>query len=240
MNSTAGKIYLIPTPLSEDGFSSSIVPYNNAIIADLRIFVVEELRTARRFLRSVDAGFPIDDCQFYILNEHTLFSINLDEIIVEVLKGNDIGIMSEAGLPCIADPGSELVALAHRKNIRVIPLVGASSIFMALMASGLIGQKFAFHGYLPTDKADLTNAIRKLEQQSRTEKQSQIFMETPYRNMQLLEILLKHCHGATLLCIACDITGNNEYMQTKSISQWKQSKLPALHKKPTVFVLSAN
>lgn len=240
MNAIAGKIYLIPTPLSETNIVSFDIPYNNSIIKRLRIFVVEELRTTRRFLRKVDSDFPIDDCQFYILNEHTLFSINLDEIIREVLNGKDIGIMSEAGLPCIADPGSELVALAHRKNIQVIPLVGASSIFMALMASGLCGQKFAFHGYLPTDKTDLTNAIRKLEQQSRTEKQTQIFMETPYRNIQMLELLLKHCHEETLLCIACNITGSDEYIQTKSIVQWKKSKLPILHKKPTVFVLSTN
>jgi 16S rRNA (cytidine1402-2'-O)-methyltransferase len=240
MNSTTGKIYLIPTPLSETNVAFFDISYNNSIIERLRIFVVEELRTARRFLRKVDSDFPIDDCQFHILNEHTITTINLDEIIQEVLNGKDIGIMSEAGLPCIADPGSELVALAHRKNIQVIPLVGASSIFMALMASGLCGQKFAFHGYLPTDKTDLTNVIRKLEQQSRTEKQTQIFMETPYRNMQLLELLLKHCHGETLLCVACNITSNDEYIQTKSISQWKKSKLPALHKRPTVFVLSAN
>ena len=240
MSSTAGKIYLIPTPLSETNIVSSDIPYNNSIIERLRFFVVEELRTARRFLRKISPDFPIDDCQFHILNEHTISTLNLDEITQEVIKGKDIGIMSEAGLPCIADPGSELVALAHRKSIQVIPLVGASSLFMALMASGLCGQKFAFHGYLPTDKNELTNTIRKLEQQSRTEKQTQIFMETPYRNIQMLEFLLKYCHDETLLCIACNITGDDEYIQTKSIIQWRKSKLPALHKKPTVFVLSTN
>ena len=239
MNSDIGKIYLIPTPLCEENQSSNIL-FNNEIIERLRIFVVEELRTARRFLRKVSPDFPIDDCQFHILNEHTISTLNLDEIIQEAINGKNIGIMSEAGLPCIADPGSDLVKSAHAKNIQIIPLVGASSIFMALMASGLGGQKFAFHGYLPTDKTDLTTVIRKLEQQSRNEKQTQIFMETPYRNMQMLETLIKHCHPETMLCIACNITGKDEYIKTKSIGQWKKSSLPALHKKPTVFVISIN
>ena len=237
MNLSAGKIYLIPTPLSEDDASSFVNPHNYAIIEKLRIFVVEELRTARRFLRKLSSDFPIDDCQFHILNEHTIATINLDEILKEA-NGKDIGLMSEAGLPCIADPGSEFVALAHTKNMTVIPLVGASSIFMTLMASGLGGQRFAFHGYLPTDKTDLTASIRKLEQQSRTEQQTQIFMETPYRNMQLLEMLLKHCRAETLLCIACNISGKEEYIKTKTIVEWKKSTLPQLHKKPTVFAMS--
>jgi 16S rRNA (cytidine1402-2'-O)-methyltransferase len=238
MDTSFGKIYLIPTPLAEENFSSAVL-FNHAIIKDLRVFVVEELRTARRFLRKVCPDFPVDDCQFYILNEHTISTLNVDEIIYRVSHGNDVGIMSEAGLPCVADPGSELVALAHAKNIRVVPLVGASSIFMALMSSGLGGQKFAFHGYLPTNKTHLATAVRKLEQQSRTEQQTQIFMETPYRNMQLLETLLKHCRLETMLCIACNITDKDEYIQTKSVAQWKQSTLPSLHKKPAVFVLSA-
>ena len=237
MNLSVGKIYLIPTPLSEDS-ASSFVPYNYAIIEKLRIFVVEELRTARRFLRKLSPDFPIDDCQFYVLNEHTVKTMDFSEILKEAINGKDIGLMSEAGLPCIADPGSEFVALAHTKNITVIPLVGASSIFMTLMASGLCGQRFAFHGYLPTDKTDLTASLRKLEQQSRTEQQTQIFMETPYRNMQLLETLLKFCREETLLCIACNISGKEEYIKTKTIAQWKKSTLPQLHKKPTVFAMA--
>ena len=236
MSLPSGKIYLIPTPLSEDMRSSSF-SCNDEIVEKLRIFVVEEIRTARRFLRKVNSTFPIDDCRFYLLNEHTLAIINLDEIINEVLDGNDIGVMSEAGLPCIADPGSELVALAHKKNITITPLVGASSIFMTLMASGLCGQKFAFHGYLPTDKTDLAATVRKLEQQSRMERQTQIFMETPYRNMQLMEIILKHCHAETLLCIACNISGNDEYIKTKTVEMWKKATFPQLHKKPTVFAI---
>ena len=238
MNLPTGKIYLIPTPLSDDNISSFVIPYNYEIIKKLRIFVVEELRTARRFLRKISPDFPIDDCQFFILNEHTIKTINFNEILKETINGNDIGLMSEAGLPCIADPGSELVAAAHTKNLTVIPLVGASSIFMALMASGLCGQKFAFHGYLPTDKIELIASIRKLEQQSRIEQQTQIFMETPYRNMQLLEILLKHCCTDTLLCIACNINGKEEYIKTKTIAQWKKYTLPQLHKKPTIFAIT--
>ena len=237
MNLPSGTIYLIPTPLNEDDASSVAIPYNHAVINKLRLFVVEELRTARRFLRKVNPDFPIDDCQFYILNEHTIATIDFCEILKEA-NGKNIGLMSEAGLPCVADPGSEFIALAHTKDIRVIPLVGASSIFMTLMASGLGGQRFAFHGYLPTDKTDLTTAIRKLEQQSRTERQTQIFMETPYRNMQLLEMLLKYCRAETLLCIACNISKEEEYIKTKTIAEWKKSTPPLLHKKPTVFAMA--
>jgi 16S rRNA (cytidine1402-2'-O)-methyltransferase len=231
------KLYLLPTPLSEDAVFESIPSYNKKIIEPLRYFVVEEIRSARRFLRKLCPDFPIDDCTFFIFNEHTCKSANYEEILQPLLNGNDMGLLSEAGLPCIADPGAELVRAAQQKNIQVVPLVGPSSILMALMASGLHGQSFAFHGYLPTDKTALVDKVRKLENISAQNTQTQLFIETPYRNNQLFEILLRTCKSDTQLCIACNISGKEEYIKTQSIAQWKKSPPPQLHKKPTVFAV---
>jgi 16S rRNA (cytidine1402-2'-O)-methyltransferase len=205
----------------------------------LRVFVVEELRTARRFLRKTNPDFPIDDCRFYILNEHTLSSLDLNSIVQLLKEGQDVGLISEAGLPCIADPGCDLVLAAQENEITVVPLVGPSSITMTLMASGLCGQNFAFHGYLPTYKSELTEKIRLLEQHSRRYKQTQLFIETPYRNNHLLDALLSTCQTNTFLCIACNISQDDEYIKTKTIAQWKKNPPPQLHKKPTVFALLA-
>ena len=232
-----GKLYLLPTPLSEDAVFESIPSYNKEIIEPLRYFVVEEIRSARRFLRKLCPHFPIDDCTFFILNEHSISSVNWEELLHPLLNGNDMGLLSEAGLPCIADPGSELVRIAHQKNIQIVPLVGPSSITMALMASGLYGQQFAFHGYLPTDKTALTDKIRKLENISIQLAQTQLFIEAPYRNNQLFDVLLKTCNSDTQLCIACNISGKDEYIKTQTIAQWKRAATPSLHKKPTVFVI---
>jgi 16S rRNA (cytidine1402-2'-O)-methyltransferase len=234
-----GTLYLLPTPIGENPVFDSVPVNNKTVIDTLRIFVVEEIRTARRFLRKLNPDFPIDDCQFYVLNEHTLANIDLTPVLRFALDGHNIGLISEAGLPCIADPGSDLVLLAQQNDIRVVPLVGPSSIVMTLMASGLCGQHFAFQGYLPAHKPELIDKIHKLEQHSRLHRQTQLFIEAPYRNNQLFDTLLSVCRANTLLCVACNITQNDEYIKTKSIAQWKQTPFPKLHKKPTVFALWA-
>lgn len=236
---TYGKLYLIPTPLGGDDPQRCVPTFNIDILVNIRHFVVEELRTARRFLRQVIPTFPIDDCEFQLLNEHTTH-INSLEMLAPILNGNDMALLSEAGLPCVADPGSLLVTAAHNKGIQVIPLVGASSLMLALMASGLSGQHFCFHGYLPTDKQQLTVKIRNMEMQSVKNNQSQIFMEAPYRNNQLLQHLLEVCMPDTQLCIACNLTLPGEYVSTKSIKDWRKSPLPQLHKQNTVFILQQN
>ncbi len=240
MDSDTGKLYLLPTPIGDNDVVESIPVYNKTIIDSLRIFVVEEIRTARRFLRKISPDFPIDDCQFHILNEHTSSDVDLNHILQPVIEGKSIGILSEAGLPCVADPGSDLVSLAQQKNITVVPLVGPSSIMMTLMASGLCGQNFAFNGYLPTDKAELSNKIHRLEQISSSQHQTQLFIEAPYRNNQLFDTLLKECKSNTSLCVACNISQKDEYIKTKTIAQWKKGSPVQLHKKPTVFAISAN
>lgn len=236
---TYGKLYLIPTPLGGDDLSPCVSAFNIDILVNIRHFVVEELRTARRFLRQVIPTFPIDDCDFQLLNEH-ITQINSLEMLSPALKGNDMALLSEAGLPCVADPGSVLVLAAHNKGVQVIPLVGASSLMLALMASGLSGQHFCFHGYLPTDKQQLSAKIRNLEMQSAKNNQSQIFIEAPYRNNQLLQHLLETCMPSTYLCIACNLTLADEYVTTKSIKDWRNSSLPQLHKQNTVFILQQN
>jgi 16S rRNA (cytidine1402-2'-O)-methyltransferase len=237
MRSNMGKLYLLPAPIGDNPVFESIPSYNKTIIDGLRIFVVEEIRTARRFLRKISPDFPIDDCRFYVLNEHTLSSLDLKPILQFAIEGQNIGVISEAGLPCIADPGSELVLLAQKNDIQVVPLVGPSSITMTLMASGLCGQNFAFHGYLPTNKPELIDKIRNLEQCSRLHHQTQLFIEAPYRNNQVFEALLTACKADTFLCIASNISQSDEYIKTKTIAQWKKTPPPLLHKKPTVFAL---
>lgn len=231
-----GKLFLIPTLLGSKDINRCIPPSNISIIKELSFFIVEELRTARRFLRNIDPEFPIDDTSFQLLNEHTT-NIDPHEMLSPIVSGNNMGLLSEAGLPCVADPGTEIVLAAQQKGITVIPLVGASSIFMALMASGLSGQNFVFHGYLPTDKPSLMAKIQTIELLSEKHKQAQIFMEAPYRNNQMMECLLKTCSPYTFLCVASNITLPEEYITTKTISEWKKSKLPELHKQPTIFVL---
>lgn len=234
--SSYGKLYLFPTPLGSEESKRCIPEFNTHILENIRFFVVEELRTARRFLRKVIPSFPIDDCNFQLLNEHTK-NLNAEQILAPLLQGNDMGLLSEAGLPCIADPGSELVYAAQQKGITIVPLAGGSSIFMALMASGLSGQSFTFHGYLPTDKQALTAKIQSMETLSVKNQQTQIFMETPYRNNQLMENILAICGGDTSLCIAANITLPTEYIMTKTVSAWKKQTLPNLHKQPVIFIL---
>jgi len=230
-------LYLIPSMLGESALTGSIPDYNLEVIRKLKYFVVENIRSARRFLIKCGIVTPIDEIQFYELNEHTNF-----KVIAEILSSsgnNNIGLISEAGLPAIADPGAELIREAHLRNLTVIPLVGPSSVFLALMASGLNGQQFAFNGYLPVKENERNLKIRFFEKRSRSENQTQIFIEAPYRNNRLFNAFIEQCSQETLLCIASNITLDNEWISTKSIQEWKNMPLPDLKNKPAVFILKA-
>ena len=229
-----GRIYLIPVTLGGDDFLKVIPEKVISLTRLLRFFIVEDIRSARRFLRLIDKGFPIDDTVFYELNEHTDES-DIVHYLDPVLNGSDIGIISEAGLPGIADPGARIIALAHRKKITVTPLSGPSSIILALISSGLNGQNFTFNGYLPVKPAERSAKLRELEKKSR-EGFTQIFMETPYRNQKMLESITTTCHNNTMLCIAADITLTTESIRTMKISEWKRD-LPILNDKLVVFVM---
>ena len=232
-----GKIYLIPNLLGSSDPMDVIPEGVIKIIHKLTHFIVENTRSARRFL--IKTGHPLrpDEINFYELNKNHP-SAGIEDYINLCLSGINLGIISEAGIPGIADPGSVLVKAAHEKGLNIIPLSGPSSIFLALSASGMNGQNFVFHGYLPVKSAELIKRIREIEQDSVREKQTQIFIETPYRNMSLLSDLIKVCKPDTLLCIACDITTSQEFIRTKSISSWKK-QLPDLQKRPCVFLLQS-
>jgi 16S rRNA (cytidine1402-2'-O)-methyltransferase len=230
----AGRIYLIPVTLGGDDFSSVIPAKVTDITKQLRFFIVEELRSARRYLRKIDKEFPIDESNFSVLNEHTAYE-EIEQFLIPLYKGFDIGLMSEAGLPCIADPGARIVSLAHIKRIDVIPLSGPSSIIMALIASGFNGQNFTFNGYLPVKPAERALKIKELEKRSH-EGFTQIFMETPYRSQNMFETLVSICNNETRLCIAADITLSPESIRTMKISEWK-SNVPSLKQRLVIFVL---
>ncbi|MCX7985849.1 MAG: SAM-dependent methyltransferase [Bacteroidales bacterium] len=230
-----GKLYLIPSFIGVDQHELVFPPYNVDIIAGLRYFIVEELKTARRFIKKVCPSRSVDEIVFFELNEHTP-SISINEYIQPCLGGDSIGMLSEAGVPCVADPGAEIVRLAHLHNIEVIPLVGPSSILLALMASGLNGQSFAFVGYLPVSKHERQKTIRQLEQRSMIENQTQCFMEAPYRNMQLLDDIIQAAHPDTMLCIAWDLTLPSQNIITRSVAEWKKNK-PDIHKHPAIFLI---
>ena len=200
-----GNLYLIPTPLGETGFESGMPEFNLQILQRIDTFIVEELRTARRFLRKAGYMKDFETVTFYLLNEHTPDSEAL-AMLEKAMAGQHTGLLSEAGLPCIADPGNIIVRLAHRKGIRVIPLTGPSSIMLALMASGFNGQNFVFHGYLPVKPLEREKSLHDLEHAVVKGKQTQIFIETPYRNLAMLESIVKICHPSLMLCIAADLT----------------------------------
>jgi 16S rRNA (cytidine1402-2'-O)-methyltransferase len=229
-------LYLTPTLLSENTITQVLPQHVLTVIHGLRQFIVEDIRTARRFLSKAAHPVPIDQLQFRELNEHTPES----EIpsLLPYLQAADTGVISEAGVPGVADPGASVVRLAHNNGIKVVPLVGPSSILMALMASGLNGQTFAFIGYLPVKQNERKDRLKALEIRSACERQTQIFIETPYRNMQLLDDILQTCRPVTMLTIAADITGAGEYIKTQSIRQWKK-EIPELDKIPAVFLLQA-
>jgi len=232
-----GKIYLIPATLGESEILT-VIPKNVIdTVDDLQYFIVENIRSARRYIRKLLKEKDINSITFFELNKHT--DLNLVSSYLEpCLSGNSVGIISEAGNPGIADPGALITAEAHRKNIDVVPLVGPSSILLALISSGMNGQNFAFSGYLPVNDVERNKKIQYLERKSKTENQTQIFMETPFRNMKMLDAVLKTCRNNTLLCIATDITLSSEFIKTKTIAEWKKHK-PQLNKRPTVFVLQA-
>jgi 16S rRNA (cytidine1402-2'-O)-methyltransferase len=229
-----GRIYLIPVTLGGDDFKDVIPEKVIAITKRLRFFIVENLRSARRFLRLIDKGFPIDESVFYELSEHTVEK-DISHFLEPVNNGHDIGLMSEAGLPGIADPGARLVALAHQNKIVVTPLSGPSSIIMALISSGLNGQNFSFNGYLPVKPPAREVKLRELERKAH-EGYAQIFMETPYRNQKMLESILVTCHKDSMLCIAVDITLSTESIKTMRISEWKKN-IPDLKDRLVIYVL---
>lgn len=230
-----GTIYLIPSPLGDTNISEVIPSGVTEIVASLKHFVVEDVRTARRYLSKAGQKGKIDSLFFYTLNEHTQDK-EVTEYLKIALSGEDLGIISEAGLPAVADPGSKLVELAHKEGIKVRPLSGPSSIFLALMASGMNGQSFAFRGYLPVKTDVRREVIREMERLSDQKGQSQIFIETPYRNNSLLKDLLLVCRRGKLLCIAASITTDQEDIRTMTIEEWS-SRTPDLNKKPAIFIL---
>jgi len=235
-------LFLIPVTLGETETKLGINPidrvlpsYNREIISQIGYFIVENLRSARRFLKKTDAAIAIDKLVFFELNKHTSPN-TISDYLNPISEGHSVGVISEAGCPAIADPGADVVAIAQRKNIPVVPLVGPSSILMSLMASGFNGQSFAFHGYLPIDSNERVSKLKLLEQRVYAENQTQLFIETPYRNQKLVEDMLKTCKPSTRLCIAADITCEEEYIKTKTISEWKK-QIPDLDKRPCIFLI---
>ena len=228
-------LYLIPTTLGETELDKILPSGNYEIVSSIRYFIVENIRTARRFLKKVNREINIDELTFFELNQHTKPE-EISQFLQPLKAGNDMGIISEAGCPAIADPGSDVVALAQAQNFNVVPLVGPSSILLSLMASGFNGQSFAFLGYLPVQQNDRIKALKKMESRIYSEHQTQIFIETPYRNMKMLEDILATCQPNTKLCIATDITLETEFIKTKTVSAWKKQLLD-LNKRPTIFLI---
>jgi 16S rRNA (cytidine1402-2'-O)-methyltransferase len=233
--SEMGILFLIPSVIAENSIDAAIPSANIEILNSLDEFIVEEERTARRFLKSSGYSKSLDDIKLHKLNEHT-DSMDIPSFLQPLMNGKNMGLISEAGCPCIADPGSEMVMLCHNYGITVKPLTGPSSILLALMASGMNGQNFAFSGYLPVEKNARIKKIKELEIKAGKEKQSQIFMEAPYRNQQLFADIIKSCSPSTLLCIASEIMSDREYIKTMPVKEWKNN-LPELHKKTVIFIL---
>ena len=233
-----GILYLIPVPLSDDAAFQSFTPYVVETINSLDEYIVENETTARKFLKLAGLKIPQSELTIHDYGKHVRDKGNINDFFEGLKQGKSVGLMSEAGCPGVADPGASIVARAHQLGIKVVPLVGPSSILLALMASGFSGQKFAFHGYLPIDKIDRAKEIKNLEQQSAREKQTQIFIETPFRNNQLLADLLKICKPSTLLCVASNVTAADENIQSLTVGEWRKRSYD-YHKKPTIFLLYA-
>lgn len=230
-----GILYLIPTTLGETDINN-VLPANNAnVIKDLRYFIVENIRSARRFLKLVDKSIVIDDLHLYELNQHTPPE-SVADMLAPLHKGESVGIISEAGCPAIADPGADVVAIAQKQGVKVVPLVGPSSILLSLMASGFNGQNFAFCGYLPIDKKARVAKLKQIENRIFSENQTQIFIETPYRNNQLIQDMIETLRSTTLLCIASEVTTENESIKTLTIAEWKKIK-PDINKRNTIFLI---
>ena len=231
-------LYLIPVTLGDTPISNVLPSYNKEIILGFRHFIVEELRTARRFLKAVEKSIDIDSLTFYEMGKHADVS-RFNQYLEPLRKGQSVGVISEAGCPAVADPGADVVAIAQREGMRVVPLVGPSSILLAVMASGFNGQSFAFHGYLPIDAGARTKRLKQLESRSAAEHQTQLFIETPYRNEKLMADLLATCNPQTRLCIAAGLTTEQEYVRSQSIRDWKKNGLPQISKIPTIFAIYA-
>ena len=233
-----GVLYLIPCPIAEDTAVRDVTPTaNQRVIDSLDYFIVENIRSARRFLSKSGYAKSIDQARFVELNEHTTSPTEIAKMVEPLLKGVSGGVISEAGVPAVADPGQAVVELCHKHDIRVVPLVGPSSILMAVMASGLSGQSFAFNGYLPIKEPERSKTIKRLESRAKTERQSQLFIEAPYRNIKLLEQMIKTLQPETRLCIACDITSASEYIRTATVAQWRKNTMPDIQKRPTIFII---
>lgn len=227
---------MIPTPIAEGDVFGALPEANREVLRRLDYYVVENLRTARRFLAKADIGRPIDSLEMVELNEHTGRE-EVERFVVPILAGRDCGMMSEAGIPGVADPGAELAALCHAKGIRVVPLVGPSSIMLALCASGLNGQSFAFNGYLPVKPPERGQAIRRFERRAQSERQTQIFIEAPYRNAKLFDEFLAVCAPETRLTVAVDILAPEESIRTLSIREWRAAQKPDINKRPAIFII---
>ena len=230
-------LYLIPVTLGETPIEQVLPSYNHEIIMGIRHFIVEDIRSARRFLRQTDRTFPIDDSTFYEMGKHS-DERQYSQYLQPLREGNPVGVISEAGCPAVADPGADIVSIAQREGLHVVPLVGPNSMIMAVMSSGLGGQSFAFNGYLPVDASDRAKRLKALETRAWTEGQTQLFIETPYRNKKMFESLLTTLRPQTRLCIAAGITTKDEYIRTLHISEWKNTKLPDLSKVPAIFLIS--
>ncbi|RSK38306.1 SAM-dependent methyltransferase [Mangrovimonas spongiae] len=238
MSQNKGKLYLIPTTLG-DNAPLEVLPISvKKIIEIVQIYIVENEKTARRFIKKIKPGKKQSSLTMFQLNKFT-DPIDLPSFLEPCLQGENVGILSEAGCPGIADPGADVVKIAHEKGIQVVPLVGPSSILLALMASGMNGQNFAFNGYLPIDKKDRRKELKRLEQLAYKHNQAQLFIETPYRNNKMLEDICQSLNNDTLVCVACDITLPTEYIKTKTVSEWKKNSVD-LHKRPTLFIIYRN
>ncbi len=229
-------LYLIPVTLGETEIGQVLPPYNHDVIVGIKHFIVENIRSARRFLKKTEKAIDIDQLTFYELNRHTDRKF-IGEYLEPLKKGQPVGIISEAGCPAIADPGADVVAIAQSRGYKVVPLVGPSSIIMSVMASGFNGQSFAFNGYLPVEVPQRIKALKKLEQKVQNENQTQLFIETPYRNAKMIETILNALNPKTKLCIAAGITCPEEYIKTLTVADWKKQKLPELGKIPAIFLL---
>lgn len=228
-------LYLIPVTLGDNNLERVLPAYNKEVILGIKHFVVENIRSARRFLKQVDHGINIDELKFYELNKHT-DSTQIGNYLYPLSQGESVGIISEAGCPAIADPGSDVVAIAQKKGYSVVPLVGPSSILLSLMASGFNGQSFAFQGYLPIDAKDRKQKIEQMEHNIIKNDQTQLFIETPYRNQKLVEDLIQHCSSSTKLCIAMNLSLDGEFVKTMPIKSWKNN-LPDMNKQLCIFLL---
>lgn len=235
---STGTLFLIPVPLGPTPPADSLPAPVLSAIRPLKHFVVEQAKTARAFLKAAGTDAPLQELLLEELNEHTRPDA-VGRLLAPLRAGHDVGLLSEAGCPAVADPGANLVAQAQQENICVVPLIGPSSLLLALMASGLNGQRFAFQGYLPAKEADRTKTLRDLESESRKRQQTQIFIETPYRNRQMFESVLQSCNPTTRLTVATDLTQPNEFVLTRSVRDWKKQTPPDIERRPTVFLLLA-